>query len=305
MNPVNILRRNYPLFIGSLMLLVLLFMTFFGEYLPFIDRNLSETKYTWNEKHIPVAPPYAPSKDYIFGSDELGRDLLSLLVIGAKNTLIIIVLITLIRYLLAIPFAYFAHKRIFGAEFFLNWINAFLGFIPSIVIVVLIATLPPILTNDMRPLIIIFVLAALEVGRAADMIKQEFDEIASKEFVQGGLAIGVSSFRMVKSYYMPFLYDKLIINMITDLGRSMFLIGQLGFISIFLSQDLVQVDPGIFKFINNSITWPSFFANAFRDIRGYIWIPFFPSLAITYTILTFNVFAKGLQNLTKQNVSYF
>jgi peptide/nickel transport system permease protein len=292
------IKKHFVFCLGSLMLSSLLFITFIGPYLPFIDSSIKETQYIWIGK-VPTAPPYPPSKDYIFGSDRLGRDMASLLVMGAKETLLYVVLITLIRYLLAIPLAFLAHKKIWGARAVLHFLNGYFSYIPSIIIFVLIATLPPLLTLHSRSFLLMVILAFIETGRVAAMLKDEFDHVSSQYFIQGGIAIGASSFRMLRIYYLPFLYDKILISIITDMGKVMFLLGQVGFIGIFLSQKLLQVDAGIFKLINNSIAWPDFFDNAFNDIRGRIWIVFYPALAITYTIFTFNIFAQGLQKLLK------
>ena len=98
---------------------------------------------------------------------------------------------------------------------------------------------------------------------------------------------------------MPYLYGKLLINMVGDVGKVMFLLGQIGFLGIYISQDFVQVDPGIFEFQNTSLSWPMLLLNAYKDIRGAIWIPFYPALAMTYVIFTFNVLSQGLQKLVK------
>jgi peptide/nickel transport system permease protein len=305
MNYLDYFKKYSMLLIGSFMFLILLFFSFFGEYLPFVDNELKEVKYIWNDKKIPIAPPFEPSDRYILGSDRMGRDVFSLIIMGAKETLITVGLITLFRYIIAIPLAYCAHKKIFGAESLVKMFNVTFAYIPTIIIIVLFVTLPPLLTIDSRNWIFLLILAAVEVGRVANMVKIEFESISTKEFIQGGISVGVSSFRLLFKYYLPFIYQKLIINMVTDLGKVMFLLGQLGFIGIFLSQKLVQLEAMEFEIQNDSITWPTFFMNSFNDIRSAIWIPFFPALAITYSILTFNVLAQGLQNITKKNANYF
>lgn len=287
------------------MLLLLLFVAFFGQYLPFIDTATQERLYIWTDDKVPLAPPYPPSDEFLFGTDRLGKDILSLLVMGAKETLLIIVLVTIIRYVLAVPLAYLAHKRMFGSQTLVNWLNGTLSYIPTIIIIILLATLPPILTIKARPFVLMLLLAIVELGRVANLIKLEFDVLSTREYIQGGISVGASPIRLISKYYLPFLYEKLLINMVADLGKVMFLLGQLGFIGIFISQDLVQVDPGMFELINNSITWPTLFMEAFRDIRAAVWIPFFPALIITYSILTFNVLAQGLNNLFKRNTGYF
>lgn len=298
MKILTFIKRNTIFCLGMVMLIFLLFMTFFGQYLPGIDEKLTEIDYIWEDK-IPQAPPYEPSDEFLLGTDRLGRDMLSLIVMGAKDTLLIIVSITIIRYLAAIPLAFFAHKKWFGANLILSWLNGFLSYVPTIILLILLVTLPPILTSEFRPLYLVIIISILEVGRVAEMFKIEFDQIATKEFVTSGTVIGVSTFRMLKAYFMPFLYGKLVISMVGDLGKAMFLLGQIGFLDIFISQNFVQVDPGEFEFQNTSLAWPMHMVNAFNDIRGAIWIPFFPALAMTYVIFTFNILAQGLQRFAK------
>lgn len=299
MKILTFLKKNILFCVGLVMLFFLLVVTFFGEYLPGIDTELKEIEYLWTDEKIPLAPPYEPSEDFILGTDRLGRDLLSLIVMGAKETLTIVVLITLIRYLIAVPLAYFAHKNIPGANALLNLLNGFLSYIPTIIVVILFATLPPILESDSRSFFLVLSIAAIEVGRAADMIKLEFTQISTKEFVTGGNTIGISSFRLLRKYYMPFVNGKLLVNMVGDLGKVMFLLGQLGFLGIFVSQDLIQVDAGKFEFQNTSLSWPMLLLNAFKDIRSAVWIPFYPALAMTYVIFTFNILSQGLQRIVK------
>lgn len=109
---------------------------------------------------------------------------------------------------------------------------------------------------------------------------------------------------MLKSYYLPFMYEKLVVYVISDLGKVMFLLGQLGFVGIFISQHLVQVDPGLFEIRNESNSWPMLLANAFMDIRGPIWIAFWPAFAMTVTIFTCNMLAQGLQQELKKKDAF-
>src|SRR5699024_10479520 len=126
---------------------------------------------------------------------------------------------------------------------------------------------------------------------------------ASKEYMLSGAAIGASSFRMFKSYYLPFVLEKIIVYVVSDLGKVRFLLGQLGFLSIFISQDIIQVEIGEFEIRNESISWPMLLSNVYRDIRGPIWIVFWPTLAMTMTIFIFNMIAQGLQQLFKKKDS--
>ncbi|RTR31822.1 peptide ABC transporter permease [Robertmurraya yapensis] len=293
------IKKN-PLFsLGTVMFFLLVFIALFGKYLPGIDTRLDEIIFLRDENNIPFAPPFGPNERFPIGTDRLGRDLLSLIVLGARETLIVIIAIALIRYLLAIPLGFFAHKNRFGVNILLNWINGFLSYIPTIIIVILLATLHPIVLSKIRPLYLILIIAALEVGRVAEMIKLELNQLSTKEFITGGNAVGISNFRLLKKYYMPFLYGKLLVNFVGDIGKVMFLLGQLGFLGIFISHSFMQTDAGVSGFENTSLSWPTLLTDAFRDLRGAIWIPFYASLAMTYVIFTFNILSQGIQKLLK------
>ncbi|MEH6987382.1 ABC transporter permease subunit [Cytobacillus firmus] len=297
--------KKHALFcLGTFLLLLLLAITFAGPYLPFVDRELTTITYILNEDKKPVIPPYPPSEDYIFGTDKSGRDLLSLIILGAKETILLVACITVLRYVLAIPLSFLAHKKWLGTHLLLKWLNGLLSYIPTIIIVMLLAMLPPFLLSEYRPLFLLLIIALAEMPRAAEMIKLEFDQISSKEYIYGGIAAGASPYRLFRIYYLPLLYSKLLVYMVTDLGKVMFLLGQLGFVGIFISQDIVQSMTGDWQLVNNSISWPMMMIKAFEDIRGPIWIPFFSAFAMTYAILTFNIFAEGLKSFFTRKVRY-
>lgn len=98
---------------------------------------------------------------------------------------------------------------------------------------------------------------------------------------------------------MPFLYGKLLVNFVGDLGKVMFLLGQLGFLGIFISHSFMQTEANVSGFKNTSLSWPTLLTDTFQDLRGAIWIPFYASLAMTYVIFTFNILAQGIQKLLK------
>lgn len=303
MRLLRMVRKNLLLTISLILLVGLLFLVFFGRYLPFVDTKLSIENHRM-EDGVLLVPPYEPSETHLIGSDHEGRDLLSVIILGAKETILLVVCITILRYLMALPLSYLAHKRILGLNILVNGFNMFLSYIPTIIIVMVFALLPPILFAPTRPFWILLIVAFAEVGRVAKTLQDDFDQIAAKDYMESGVAVGAGPFRMLKEYYLPFIYGKLAIYMISDLGKVMFLLGQLGFIGIFISQALVQVDPGIFEIQNTSMSWPMLLENAFDDIRGPIWVVFWPAFAMTITIFIFNMLANSLQRALQEKGSF-
>lgn len=295
-------RQHIMLSCGILLLGLLIFIALFGEYLPIVNDRAEEDAF-YLENGVILSPPYAPSSEYLLGSDRDGRDMLSLIILGTKETLLLVLLITLIRYAVAIPLSFLAHNRIVGMDLAVKSLNAFFSYVPTIIMVIMLAILPPLLFSEMRPFWLLFIIAMVEVGRVADTLKGDLDVLAPKEYMMSGVAVGASPFRMFKSYYLPFVSEKIIVYIVTDLGKVMFLLGQLGFLQIFITQEFIQTDIGVFEIQNRSISWPMLLENAFMDIRGPIWIVFWPAFAMTMTILTFNMIAQGLKQFFKRKGS--
>ena len=293
------LRNNLLFTVALSLLIILLLLAFFGKYLPFVDADLAKENYRMENGIIKI-PPYEPSKKYWFGTDDQGRDLFSVIILSAKETLFIVLLITILRYLMAIPLSFLAHKKIFGMNFIVKSLNTFFSYVPTVIIVIMFALLPPILFTSTRPIWLIAIIAFVEVGRAAATLKDDFDALSVRDYMESGVAVGAGPWKMLRSYYLPFVYEKLAVYMISDLGKVMFLLGQLGFIGIFISQALVQVDMGMFEIHNISLTWPMLLENAFLDIRTSIWIAFWPAFAMAITIFIFNMLAQGLQQVTQR-----
>lgn len=296
---LKFIRNNLLLVFSIILLLGLLFLTFFGEYLPIVDADLTVENHRMEQGVLKI-PPYEPSKKYWFGTDHEGRDLLSMLILGAKETLLLVVSITIIRYLMAIPFAFLAHKKILGVNFFINCLNKFFSYIPTVIIVIMFALLPPLLFTPLRPVWLLLIIAFVEVGRASATLKDDFSTLALKPYMESGIVVGAGPIRMLHYYYLRFLYRKLLVYMISDLGKVMFLLGQLGFIGIFISQTLVHVDIFEFEIQNLSLAWPMLLANAFMDIRGPIWIAFWPAFMMTIAIFIFNMLAYSIQQKFQQ-----
>ncbi|MGD1997053.1 MAG: hypothetical protein PVH62_09805, partial [Anaerolineae bacterium] len=93
---------NFPLLVGGLIVLALFVGVLFGSRLapenPYLHgRNVLE--YVDGTLR---SPPFEPSPEFPLGTDELGRDTLSMLLYGARNTLVAAAFITMARLVLGV-----------------------------------------------------------------------------------------------------------------------------------------------------------------------------------------------------------
>lgn len=288
------MKNNY-LVIGLIMTTILVVFMFFGPLLPFVDSSLEGERVKFPEPGKIVTAPFPPSDDYLLGSDREGRDILSLIVMGTKDTLIIIFSITLLRYILAVPLALMASKNTGPISWVLRWWNQVFSSLPVIFAAIILLNLPFLVLSENRFLWCVVILAVIEVGRVGYILQQQAYTISKAPFVEAGITMGVSPFGIYSKYYLPNLLPEIIVNFFIDLGRVTLLVGQLAIFSIFITQEFVQLNYGSGELINTNINWTTLLGNPRTDVLKAVWIPLFPALAITFTILTFNILGEGLR----------
>lgn len=296
--------KNMKFWISSALLLILLVLAFIGPKLPFVDEKMTEHTYIQTETGSFLLPPFKPSAEFPFGTNDRGVDLLSIIIVGAKETLTIVLSIVLIRYLIAVPLAFAAfYSKI--VEFILKMWQQFFSFMPPIFFVTFFVTLPIIFFAENRSKWVVLVIAILETGRVAEIILENMKETKKRPYIEGGIVAGTPPFRMFQTYYFPVVIPHIIILIINDIGRVLFLLAQLGIVHVYVTHRFVSGGGGSYYVINDSLTWPTLFQTITRDIYSFRWIPFSAISAIAATIFILNMFADGLQKIFENKYRTF
>lgn len=304
--------RNTALWVGGIMLVILILFMYLGPYLPFVDRELTEVKHRFTEiegKRL-MLPPFPPNPDNPLGSDSRGVDNLSKLVMGAKETVYIVVAVILLRYFIAVPLGLVAYKQRGIVHTLIHTWNNVFSFVPTLITAALILSTPLFTESPNRLYYGIILVAILEVGRVAYIVQQQAYDISHMPYVEAGAVLGLSRGRMFRKYYLKSLMPEIIVNMCLDVARVMLLIGQLGVLQIYLAQAVEPTpDPeriGLMVIVNKGSNWFALLAQHAQDIylERFAFI-FFPVLAIMFVVLTFNVLGEGLrQHFNRHMNSY-
>ncbi|WP_106769743.1 ABC transporter permease subunit [Paenibacillus faecalis] len=288
-------ERNIPLWIGVSLFAVLLFVMYIGPYLPFIDKDLQRAPHRWVGEQLEL-PVYSPSQDYPLGSDEKGVDNLSKLVVAAKETIYIIMVIAAIRYLIGVPLGLLARKKKGIFHLIVILLNKLFSFLPPIFFVVLLLALPVLLFSESRLYWALFIIAAVEAGRVAVTVQEKAARISKELYVEAGTSLGLSSKRMIRKYYAPEMVPELIVNFCTDLGKVTLLLGQLALLNVFLAQEWREVGYYVWSFVNTQFNWATLIANHRTEIyMGKFAFVFYPAFAMAFAILTFNLLGEGFR----------
>ena len=225
----NVLR-NKPFIIGAVLVFGLILFILFGP-------NLSPNNPYNTEGLVMIdgqitLPPFAPGEAYPWGSDALGRGIMSLVFTGAQMTLTLAILAVTARALVGVVLGTLAGWRS-G-----SWLDRLIISLSEIIAAfpTLILTMIIILALGIRQGMSTFVIALCLVGWGEIMqfVRSEVMAIRPKEYIESAVALGARTPRVITKHVLPQLFSSLIAIVALEMGSVLMLLGELGFISIFV-----------------------------------------------------------------------
>lgn len=221
----------------------------------------------------PMSPPFG---DFLFGSDTLGRDIASGMAHGARTSLLIGVIATLV----AVGIGTFMGGI---AGYYGGWVDDLLmritevfQTIPSFVFaILLVAVLTPTIVN------IIIAIAVVSWPALARLVRGEFLSMRNREFVQANVVMGMSDTKIILTQVLPNCLSPIIVAASLLVATAILIESGLSFLGL--------GDP-------NVMSW-GFQVGAGRTVlRQAWWIVTFPGLAIMLTVLAINLVGEGLND---------
>ncbi|MEH7383835.1 ABC transporter permease subunit [Bacillus sp. JJ1521] len=302
--------KNWSLWAGLVLFGLMLFISFIGPQLPFVEHTPPEHRMRFYDGGEIGRAPFPPSKEDLLGTDREARDIMSLIILGAKDTLKIIVLITLIRYIIAIPMAFLASTKKGIAYMVSNGWYSLFGGIPTIFAAILLLEIIPVDDLENGVYWKVLLIALIEVGRVSYILAQEIYEVSQKEFVQASVTVGSTPFQLSVMHYLPSVSQSLVVNFFNDLARVTLLLGQLALFQYFIEHAIDYI-PGGGAFQDesgyNSVTglfdWPGLLSAARYEVMKAVWIPLFPAIALTLLLLTFQLLSEGFRKMFDRQMS--
>lgn len=302
-------KLNIPLILGSMIVLLLLIIVFFGgemtSHNPYAV-NLATHLYKDGEM-IVVKPQMPPNPANVMGTDVLGRDIFSCILAGAKITFTLALLTTLFKFIVSLPIAFFAG---FGGKISSKIIKFFsksFSAIPALIVSILLLKLWFFQSFDLNPSTIVFALVMTFVswGRLSAILKDRVEDILSKDFFEGEVAIGKSKFLIAVQNVLPHLTATIIIHLFLEMGRSLVLIAQLGVFEVYVGRNgldpaMIYENPpvgfGLDFMPNYHPEWGAMLsASRYAIMAGKMWIVLFPVAAFFVSVIGFSLVGEGLK----------
>lgn len=219
----------------------------------------------------------APSAAHWFGTDELGRDIFSRMVYGARASLIAGMASVLIALVVGVPFGLLA-------GYFGGWIDGCISrvtealfSIPFLILAIALAAfLGPSLINAML---------AIGVSAAPLLIRLTRGQvlaIKNEDYVQSTRSLGASNTRIIVRHILPNVMPPLIVQATILIAKAIIAEASLSFLGLGLQPP--------------SPSWGSMLNTAKDFMVQAPWMSVFPGLAIFLVVLGFNLLGDGLRD---------
>jgi peptide/nickel transport system permease protein len=262
------LRSNPLAMFGVGILLVLLVLAAIGP---------SIAPYGFNDQdlHTRLLPPSAA---HWFGTDELGRDILSRIIYGARITLEIAVLVAIIAAPIGLAVGTTAGYLGGWTDTVLMRINdIFLSFPGLILALAFVAALGPGIRNA------IIAIALTAWPPIARLARAETLTIRCSDYIAATRIQGASVMRIIARHIMPMCIPSVIVRITLNMAGIILTSAGLGFLGLGAQPPMPE--------------WGAMLSTGRQNLIGAWWLAGVPGLAILLTSLAFNLFGDGLRDV--------
>lgn len=267
------LAKNKVALASGIFILVLALMAIFADQV---------TPYGSEDPHY-ESTREAPSLQYWFGTDKLGRDVFTRIIFGARVSLGVAFIGSLTALIIGV--AYGAISGYAGGlvdDLMMRFVDMMYGFPTLLFIILMMIVVPPNSSNAELMVVMFIALGLVSWLTVARLVRGQFLSLREKEFVEAALAMGAKPGRIIWRHILP---------------------NSLGPIIIWLTLSipgLIMTEAGL-SFIGLGVrpptpSWGGMLSEGWRAMRTSPWLAYVPALTISVTMLAFNFFGDGLRD---------
>ncbi|AOT71947.1 ABC transporter permease [Geosporobacter ferrireducens] len=262
------IKKNPMTILGFSLIFILAALALFAPWITSYD----PIKINMAERFQP------PSASHWFGTDEVGRDIFTRVIYGARLSLgasiTIVVVAGLIGSVIGAIAGYFGN---WVDQIIMRIMDMLLAFPTLVLAMVLAATLGPNLINAMLAISIVKIPVYVRLARGEALsIKKKLYVVAAKTF-------RVNDFYIIIRHIIPNTITPVIIQITLDLGDTILLVATLGFLGLGARPPAPE--------------WGTMISTGFKHMLEQWWYATFPGLAVFIASSGFNLIGDGLRDI--------
>lgn len=262
------LKKNKMALLGLIIIVCLIVVAIFGPIF---------SSHTYDEQNLMMTNS-PPSWEHWFGTDNLGRDIFIRVLYGARISLAIGIVASLLNLFIGVIYggiSGFCGGKI--DRIMMNIVDILYSVPTLLYVILLMVILKPGLIN-------IFI--ALGIGywlQMARIVRGQILSMKEQEFILAARTIGVSKKRILFRHLLPNAMGAIIVTMTLAIPDAIFTEAFLSFIGLGVSSPMAS--------------WGVLASEGVNNLRAYPFQLFFPAVAISVTMLAFNFLGDGLRDV--------
>lgn len=265
--------RNPLSIIGLCVVILVIFVAIFADYVAPYPNDAKQYMYNFNQTMLP------PSWGHLFGTDELGRDVFSRTLFGFRYSLMMVAVILSIvtppGVILGLTAGYF--KGTWLEIIIMRVTDVFVG-VPGLILAMAVcAIIGPNLINAMLALCLMW------WPWYTRLTYSMTTSLRNEAFVQAAEVTGASPFHILFREILPNTLGAILTKLTLDAGFVILLAASLSYLGL----GAQPPTPDLGTMVSNGAKW----------LPNIWWISIFPALAITLTILGFNMLGDGIRDI--------
>jgi oligopeptide transport system permease protein len=240
-----------------------------------------------------------PSREHLFGTDHLGRDVLSRLIYGARVSMAVGFIVQGIIVVIGVPVG--AAAGYFGGkldQILMRFVDIMYSFPDLLLIIIVMTALRAATGRDdvggilwllaraddlFGGLLGVFIALGLTSWlTVARLVRGQVLSLKEREFIEAARAVGAGHFRIIRAHLVPNTLAPIIVAVTFGIPGAILTEAALSFIGLGVKPPMPS--------------WGLMILDGYRAMRAYPHLLLFPAAALSLTVLSYNFFGDGLRD---------